>query len=71
MAHCIIVQNKLAVIKGCYCFFWGSKKQKACENRNAKIAPFLTVLIVADQAETEELAEKTRVAAIANKTTWL
>jgi len=32
------------------------------------IASFLTVLIVADQAETEELAGKTRFAAIANKT---
>jgi len=47
----------------------GSKKEKACENRNAKIVPFLTVLIVADQAETEVFAGKTRVAAIANRTT--
>lgn len=41
----------------------------ACENRNARIAPLLTVLIVADQAETKELAERTGVAAIV-KNTW-
>jgi len=35
------------------------------------IASFLTVLIVADQSETEELAGKTRVAAIANRSTSL
>lgn len=32
------------------------------------IASFLTVLIVADQSETEELAGKTRVAAIEHRT---
>jgi len=48
-----------------------SKKQKVFKNRNTMIASFLTVLIVADQSETEELAGKTRVAAIANRSTSL
>lgn len=41
----------------------GKGKKMAWENVKARSVPLLTVLIVADQAEIEVLAEKTRVAA--------
>ena len=42
-------------------FLFGSKIEKACQNRNAKIAPFLTVLIVVNQVEAKSLLERQKL----------